>query len=165
MGINPKIIFCDKDFSEITAIQTVWSPNVTRIGICYWHALKAVKRRLQGNINPTITPYYPLDVRNIVPDAPVNFRPLLNNPAHLSRSGKSFNSISNIAALTHDFTSSTEPQSKSLANLLAFENEILVDAPDEIEDEGPITDTRTVADFNQLQRLKMKQDRKKKEVN
>lgn len=43
-GISPTFVHTDKDMAEVSAIHTVW-PN-TKIQLCFWHVLRALKKRL-----------------------------------------------------------------------------------------------------------------------
>ncbi|KIJ52336.1 hypothetical protein M422DRAFT_156450 [Sphaerobolus stellatus SS14] len=54
LGINPEFILTDKDQAEINAVRIVWPHSKHQL--CFWHALKAIKRRLAKN-KSTPTPY------------------------------------------------------------------------------------------------------------
>lgn len=64
---DPKFFGTDKDFAQISAIQSVW-PN-TKVQLCYWHVRRALRQKLTssrktGNQNE----YRPRDAQNLIPD-------------------------------------------------------------------------------------------------
>ncbi|KIJ43025.1 hypothetical protein M422DRAFT_253819 [Sphaerobolus stellatus SS14] len=54
LGINPEFALTDKDQAEINAMRIVWPHSKHQL--CFWHALKAIKRPLAKN-KSTPTPY------------------------------------------------------------------------------------------------------------
>ena len=54
--LNPTFFGCDKDFSEINAIRQVY-PSVT-IQLCYWHAKRAIRQKLQSAVRTKIQASY-----------------------------------------------------------------------------------------------------------
>lgn len=46
-GIDPEFTLSDKDPSEIAALNRVWSK--AKHQLCFWHMIRAVKRRLANN--------------------------------------------------------------------------------------------------------------------
>lgn len=65
-GLNPKFFLTDKDLVEIGAIRYVW-PS-TRIQICYWHALRAIKTKLNTpNATNMQTSYWPEEAQKLIP--------------------------------------------------------------------------------------------------
>ena len=65
-GFNPSFFGCDKDRAEISAIQRVW-PNV-RVQICFWHAKRAVRMKLQSSVRTSNLKYYqPQKAQMLVP--------------------------------------------------------------------------------------------------
>jgi hypothetical protein len=57
-GLNPTFMFCDKDRSEINAIEATWHNNDNPIlRLCLWHLKRAVKFKLQSQ-KPHILPVY-----------------------------------------------------------------------------------------------------------
>ena len=66
-GFNPTFFGCDKDFSEIKAIQTTFSS--AKIQLCYWHALRAVRAKLKDNGHTeSLRKYHPEQAARIVPN-------------------------------------------------------------------------------------------------
>jgi hypothetical protein len=57
-GLNPEFMFCDKDISEINAIEATWQNNEHPIlRLCLWHLKRAVKFKLQSR-KANILPIY-----------------------------------------------------------------------------------------------------------
>ena len=50
LGIAPRSTFSDKDQSEINALGEVWPE--AKHQLCFWHVLRAIKRRLSQNEPP-----------------------------------------------------------------------------------------------------------------
>jgi hypothetical protein len=66
-GFDPAFFGCDKDRSEITAIQQVW-PAAT-IQLCFWHAKRAIRSKLKdSNKTSSQTHYFPSDVQKLIPN-------------------------------------------------------------------------------------------------
>ncbi|KAI0996137.1 hypothetical protein K3495_g12043 [Podosphaera aphanis] len=65
LGVNPSFVNCDKDKSEINAIEQVW-PSA-RIQLCFWHAKRAVEMKLKKSNANSLLQYSPGDVQVIVP--------------------------------------------------------------------------------------------------
>lgn len=65
--IAPLFVGCDKDRSEINAIEQVWP--LARIQLCYWHAKRAIKLKLKdySKTNP-LAHYRPGEAQSLVPD-------------------------------------------------------------------------------------------------
>ena len=65
-NFNPTFFGCDKDRAEILAIREVW-PS-TSIQLCYWHAKRAIKIKLQDNKKSrTQAHYHPNEAKALVP--------------------------------------------------------------------------------------------------
>ncbi|KAI0993378.1 hypothetical protein K3495_g14806, partial [Podosphaera aphanis] len=66
-NIAPLFVGCDKDRSEINAIEQVWP--LARIQLFYWHAKRAVKLKLKdySKTNP-LAHYRPGEAQSLVPD-------------------------------------------------------------------------------------------------
>ncbi|KAI0994329.1 hypothetical protein K3495_g13853 [Podosphaera aphanis] len=65
LGVNPSFVNCDKDKSEINAIEQVW-PSA-RIQLCFWHANRAVGMKLKKSNAKSLLHYSPGDAQVIVP--------------------------------------------------------------------------------------------------
>ncbi|KAI0995188.1 hypothetical protein K3495_g12994 [Podosphaera aphanis] len=65
LGVNFSIVVCDKDKSEINAIEQVW-PSA-RIQLCFWHAKRAVEMKLKKSNANSLLHYSPGDAQVIVP--------------------------------------------------------------------------------------------------
>lgn len=66
-GFNPAFFGCDKDESEIAAIQQVW-PS-TRIQLCFWHAKRAIRAKLKdSHKTSTQNHYFTSDAQKLIPD-------------------------------------------------------------------------------------------------
>ncbi|KAJ8469947.1 hypothetical protein ONZ51_g8667 [Trametes cubensis] len=47
LGVNPEFTLSDKDWSEINAMGAIWEK--AKHQLCFWHALRALKKRLSQN--------------------------------------------------------------------------------------------------------------------
>ncbi|KAI1007735.1 hypothetical protein K3495_g495 [Podosphaera aphanis] len=65
LGVNPSFVDCDKDKSEINAIEVVWLS--ARIQLCFWHAKRAVEMKLKNSNANSLLQYSPGDAQVIVP--------------------------------------------------------------------------------------------------
>lgn len=66
-GFNPTFFKCDKDTSEIIAIQLVWPAST--IQLCIWHTKRAIRAKLKdSNKTNTQTNYFPGDVQKLIPN-------------------------------------------------------------------------------------------------
>ncbi|KAI1004260.1 hypothetical protein K3495_g3950 [Podosphaera aphanis] len=65
LGFNPSFVDCDKDESEINAIEQVWLS--ARIQLCFWHAKSAVEMKLKKSYANSLLQYSPGDAQVIVP--------------------------------------------------------------------------------------------------
>jgi hypothetical protein len=64
-GFDPTFFGCDKDRSEIAAIQQVW-PNTT-IQLCYWHAKRAIQAKLKDSKKTnTQNHYFPAEAQKLI---------------------------------------------------------------------------------------------------
>ena len=72
LGINPQFVLSDKDQSEINALKHVWPQ--AKHQLCLWHILRALKRRLSQNDNPSS--YNALEAHAAFPDIDPEFVPL-----------------------------------------------------------------------------------------
>jgi len=72
LGIDPQFVLSDKDQSEINALKRVWPQ--AKHQLCLWHILRALKRRLSHNENPS--PYNALEAHGAFPDIDPEFVPL-----------------------------------------------------------------------------------------
>ena len=70
--IDPRFTLSDKDQSEINALKEVW-PNAKH-QLCFWHVLRALKRRLAQNECPGS--YNALEAHQAFPDIDPEFIPL-----------------------------------------------------------------------------------------
>lgn len=67
LGFNPSFFGCDKDKSEINAIQQVW-PTV-KVQLCFWHAKRAIKTKLKDyNKADSLASYIPDEAKSLVPE-------------------------------------------------------------------------------------------------
>ncbi|KAE8181682.1 hypothetical protein CF328_g8764, partial [Tilletia controversa] len=64
-GIDPQFVGCDKDSAEIAAFRSVWPQS--KIQLCYWHVLRAVRQRLASSIATSTKQYHAFEVTSIVP--------------------------------------------------------------------------------------------------
>ncbi|SAL97591.1 hypothetical protein, partial, partial [Absidia glauca] len=60
-GLNPTFMFCDKDISEINAIEATWQSDNTIVRLCLWHLKRAVKTKLAKRRSAQVPPYFPGD--------------------------------------------------------------------------------------------------------
>ncbi|KAF5175078.1 Atp-dependent dna helicase pif1 [Thalictrum thalictroides] len=66
-GFSPSFFACDKDRSEINAIQQVW-PSA-KVQLCYWHAKRAIQTKLKDcHKTDSLTSYFPEDAKKLVPN-------------------------------------------------------------------------------------------------
>ncbi|KAI0991931.1 hypothetical protein K3495_g16256 [Podosphaera aphanis] len=65
LGVNPSFVDCDKDKSEINAIEQLW-PSA-RIQLCFWHAKHAVEMTLKKSNANSLLHHSPGDAQVIVP--------------------------------------------------------------------------------------------------
>ncbi|KAI0992198.1 hypothetical protein K3495_g15988 [Podosphaera aphanis] len=66
VGFSPTFFGCDKDQSEIKAIQLVW-PSVT-VQLCFWHANRAIKKKLSdATMTRSQKHYNPIAAKALVP--------------------------------------------------------------------------------------------------
>ncbi|KAI1007534.1 hypothetical protein K3495_g687 [Podosphaera aphanis] len=63
LGVYPSFVDCDKDKSEINAIEQVW-PSA-RIQLCFWHAKRAVEIKFEKSNANSLLEYSPGDVQVI----------------------------------------------------------------------------------------------------
>ena len=65
-GLFPSFVGCDKDKSELNAIQQVW-PSA-KVQLCYWHAKRAIQMKLKdpGRAN-SLAHYTPEEAQALVP--------------------------------------------------------------------------------------------------
>ena len=65
-GLAPSFVGCDKDKSEINAIQEVWP--LSNVQLCFWHAKRAIRARLQDSTKSnTQKHYFPDEAKTLVP--------------------------------------------------------------------------------------------------
>ena len=70
-GFNPTFFGCDKDQSEITAIQLTW-PHSTKVQLCLWHAKRALQNRLlSSEKTATQAKYHPDEVQRVLPEVEI----------------------------------------------------------------------------------------------
>jgi hypothetical protein len=66
-GFDPTFFGCDKDNSEIAAIQQVWP--ATTIQLCFWHAKRAIQTKLKDSHKTnTQNHYFPAEAQRLIPD-------------------------------------------------------------------------------------------------
>ena len=65
LGVNPSFVDCEKDKSEINAIEQVW-PSA-RIQLCFWHAKRAVEMKLKKSNANFLLHYSSGDAQVTVP--------------------------------------------------------------------------------------------------
>ena len=66
-GLAPSFVGCDKDKSEINAIQQVW-PSA-KVQLCYWHAKRVVQTKLKDSCRTnSLARYTPEEAKAIVPN-------------------------------------------------------------------------------------------------
>ncbi len=69
-GFDPTFFGCDKDTSEIAAIQQVWP--TTTIQLCFWHAKRAIQTKLKDSTKTNTQSHYsPSDAQNLIPDVEI----------------------------------------------------------------------------------------------
>lgn len=65
-GLNPSFVGCDKDKSEINAVQQVW-PSA-KVQLCFWHAKRAIQAKLKDTSKTDPLAYYtPGEAQALVP--------------------------------------------------------------------------------------------------
>lgn len=66
-GFKSTFFGCDKNRSEIVAIQQVWP--TTTIQLCFWHAKRAIRAKLKdSNKTNTQSHYFPGDAQKLIPN-------------------------------------------------------------------------------------------------
>ncbi|KAI0990844.1 hypothetical protein K3495_g17343 [Podosphaera aphanis] len=66
LGLDPSFVGCDKDKSEINAIQEVW-PSA-KVQLCFWHAKRAIRAKLHDSTKTESQKhYFPCDAKKLVP--------------------------------------------------------------------------------------------------
>lgn len=65
-GLEPEFFGCDKDFSEIGAIQYTW-PSV-KVQLCFWHVRRAIRTRLSSSAKSACGQYNVLAAISLIPD-------------------------------------------------------------------------------------------------
>lgn len=78
-GLNPTFMFCDKDASEINAIEAVWRSEQTIVRLCLWHLHRAVKTHLATKMSRSLPPYFPGDAANEFDFVDPRFTPANDN--------------------------------------------------------------------------------------
>ena len=64
-GFSPSFVDCDKDRSEINAIQQVW-PSA-RFQLCLWHAKRAIQAKLKDSTKAdSLFHYWPGEAQDLV---------------------------------------------------------------------------------------------------
>lgn len=67
MGFNPSFFGCDKDKSELKAIQEVWP--LVRVQLCFWHAKRAINTKLRDSSRAdSLANYSPDDAKLLIPN-------------------------------------------------------------------------------------------------
>lgn len=70
-GLNPPFFGCDKDSSEIYAIESTWL-GIT-IQLYQWHVGRAVDQRLNGSKKTSHPAYFPSRAQALIPDVEICF--------------------------------------------------------------------------------------------
>lgn len=66
LGLEPSFVGCDKDKSEINAIQEVW-PSA-KVQLCFWHAKRAIRAKLHDSTKTESQKhYFPSEAKKLVP--------------------------------------------------------------------------------------------------
>lgn len=69
-GCSPLFFGCDKDMSEVKAIEFTW-PD-TKVQLCFWHSKRAVQKKLlSSDKTKTQANYYPLEVHKVMPESEI----------------------------------------------------------------------------------------------
>ncbi|KAI0996088.1 hypothetical protein K3495_g12092 [Podosphaera aphanis] len=77
-GLDPSFIGCDKDKSEINAIQEVW-PSA-KVQLCFWHAKRATRAKLHDSTKTESQKhYFPSEAKKLVPSLEIFWGSHLTN--------------------------------------------------------------------------------------
>ena len=69
-GLTPSFVGCDKDKSEINAVQQVW-PSA-KVQLCFWHAKRAIQAKLRDSSRTDpLSHYLPGEAQSLVPNLEV----------------------------------------------------------------------------------------------